>query len=51
MSHLEQILTLVVWALVACVFFYYRSLALKQQRNQNQDGNHRKAHSHTDARP
>jgi len=40
-----------VWALVVCVFFYYRFLALKQQRNHHQDGNRCNAHSHTDVRP
>jgi len=29
MSHLELILTLLVWALVITVFLYYRSLASK----------------------
>ncbi len=37
MSHLEKILTLVVWVLAAGVFFYFRSLAVKQQQNQGQE--------------
>jgi hypothetical protein len=45
MSLLEKILTLVVWSLVAVVFFYFRSLALKQQQNQGQDENYRPARS------
>jgi hypothetical protein len=50
MSHLEAILTLVVWALVVGVFFYYRFLALKQQRNHKRDENHRAVHPHVDVR-
>ena len=33
MTNLEIILTVGVWVLVACVFCYYRSLAVRQQRN------------------
>jgi hypothetical protein len=43
MSLLEKILTLVVWALVAVVFYYFRSLALKQQPKQGRDENYRPA--------
>jgi hypothetical protein len=35
MSSLEIVLTLVVWALVAAVFFYFRHLSIKELRNQN----------------
>src|SRR5882724_6982211 len=38
MSLLEQILTFVVWALVAAVFCHYRSLAIKQRQNHNSHG-------------
>jgi hypothetical protein len=34
MSNLEIVFTLGIWALVAVVFCYYRSLAVKQQQNQ-----------------
>jgi len=33
MASLEQILTLGVWSLVAVVFIYFQSLALKQRRS------------------
>jgi len=37
MTNLETILTIAVWTLVASVFCYYRSLAVKQERNHNSD--------------
>ena len=40
MSNLEIALTLVVWALVGCVFLYYRSLAVRQQQNLDRSGDH-----------
>jgi hypothetical protein len=51
MTPLERILTFAVWALVACVFFYYRSLAIKEQQNHDSDGTLPKARSSGDGRP
>ncbi|MEI7533516.1 MAG: hypothetical protein WCK57_04045 [Verrucomicrobiae bacterium] len=50
MSNLETIRTLAVWALVAIVFSYYRSLALKQQREQDVV-NHCDAMARNEVRP
>ncbi|MEI6193069.1 MAG: hypothetical protein WCS42_01930 [Verrucomicrobiota bacterium] len=50
MSNLETILTLAVWALVAIVFSYYRSLALKQQRERDA-ANRRDAMARDEVRP
>ena len=40
MTNLEIILTVAVWSLVACVFFHYRSLAIKQQREPDSSVRH-----------
>ena len=40
MTNFEIISTAVVWAFLAMVFFYYRSLAIKHQRKQGSGSRH-----------
>jgi preprotein translocase subunit YajC len=51
MSPMEQIMTLVLWTLMAGVFLYYRRLAIKQQqKNQKLEESQRNASCQKDRR-